>query len=212
MRSGAAMPSDPGLLALAQAVLVKNRRDMRDTAWDSRGTPPENLSQGISNAGTAKSASNQDANPTVPLSQTLGRGTMGHPPNDGTLLGTVVGQHYASVLTALHSKCPDLVETDRWDQAIRDADSFLAKWGQQAQAFGWTVRELFGLHPIPAQPAPTFRRLARYDTTGLIWLLQGRPVIALTETEAAIQSAGAVVMYRKLRKPALVRLSHHVFE
>ena len=110
---------------------------------------------------------------------------------------------YRGTLAALRSKCPDLVETDRWDQAIRDADSFLAKWGQQAEALGWTARELFGLHPVPAQPAPTFRRLARYDTTGLIWLLQGRPVIALTETEAAIQSAGATVMYRKHRKPAL---------
>jgi hypothetical protein len=109
---------------------------------------------------------------------------------------------YPGTLAALCSKCPELVETDRWDQTIRDADSFLAKWGQQAQALGWTARELFGLHPVPVQPAPTFRRLARYDTTGLIWLLQGRPVIALTETEAAIQSAGAVVMYRKFRKPA----------
>jgi hypothetical protein len=42
-----------------------------------------------------------------------------------------------------------------------------------------------------------------YDSMGLIWLLQGRPVIALTESQAAIQSAGAVVTYRKLNKPAL---------
>jgi hypothetical protein len=54
---------------------------------------------------------------------------------------------------------------------------------------------------MPEKPSPAFRRLARYDSTGLIWLLKGRPVIALTELEAAIQSAGAVVMYRKHRKP-----------
>jgi hypothetical protein len=106
------------------------------------------------------------------------------------------------VLEELRSGCPALVETDRWDQAIRDANSFLAKWGQQAHALGWTARELFGLHPVAERPAPTFRRLSRYDSTGLIWLLQGRPVIALTETEVAIQSAGAVVMYRKHGKPA----------
>jgi hypothetical protein len=53
-------------------------------------------------------------------------------------------------------------------------------------------------------PSPVLgSSIARYDTTGLIWLLQGRPVIALTETEAAIQSAGAVVMYRKHNKPTL---------
>jgi hypothetical protein len=109
---------------------------------------------------------------------------------------------YGRVFEELRSGCPALVETDRWDQAIRDAQSFLAKWGQQADALGWTTRELFGLHPVAERLAPTFRRLSRYDSTGLIWLLQGRPVIALTETEAAIQSPGAVVMYRKHRKPA----------
>jgi hypothetical protein len=198
-RREAIMPGDPDLLTLAHAVL----RKQRDSAWDSRGTPPKNLSQSIPDDGTVKSESNQQDNTTVPLSHTLGRGTVGHPEDSGTLLGTVVGQHYGSVLTALRSKCPELVETERWDQAARDADSFLAKWGPQAQALGWTARELFGLHPVPMQPASSFRRLARYDSTGLIWLLQGRPVIALTETEAAIQSAGAVVMYRKHNKPAL---------
>ena len=66
-----------------------------------------------------------------------------------------------------------------------------------------TRGELFGLHPVPKQPAPTFRRLSRYDTMGLIWLLQGRPVIGLTETTASIQGATAVLTYRKLNKPAL---------
>lgn len=123
--------------------------------------------------------------------------------NSGTARGTVVGHPYDSLLMALRSKCPELVEPERWLQAINDAEAFLTVWGAQAGALGWTARELFGLHPVPAQSAAAFRRLARYDTTGLIWLLQGRPVIALTETEAAIQSAGAVVMYRKHRKPAL---------
>jgi hypothetical protein len=112
-------------------------------------------------------------------------------------------RHYRSVLAALQSKCPELIESERWQQAIRDAEAFLAAWEQQAWALGWTPRELFGLITVPSAPAPTFQRLSRYDATGLIWLLQGRPVIALTETEAAIQSAGAVVMYRKPRKPAL---------
>jgi hypothetical protein len=117
-------------------------------------------------------------------------------------LGTVPGHSYDGVLAALRSKCPELVEPERWLQALSDAEAFLAVWGPEARMLGWTVGELFGLHPLPEQPAPTFRRLSRYDTTGLIWLLQGRPLIALTETEAAIQSAGAVVMYRKHRKPA----------
>jgi hypothetical protein len=116
--------------------------------------------------------------------------------------GTVVGHPYDRVLAALRLKCPELVEADRWQQAVRDAETFVLTWGEQAQTLGWTVQELFGLHPVPERPAWNFRRLSRYDSTGLIWLLQGCPVIGLTEIEAAIQSAGAVVVYRKLRKPA----------
>ena len=56
---------------------------------------------------------------------------------------------------------------------------------------------------MPQQPAATYQRLSRYDATGLIWLLQGHPVVALTKGEAAIQRDGAVVVYRKDRKPAL---------
>jgi hypothetical protein len=192
------MPHDPDLLTLAHAVL----RKQRDSAWDSRGTPPEELSQASVCRGTAEVSIKQGDNPTVPLSQAPGSGTVGHPENPGTAPGTVLGHPHVSLLAALHSKCPEFVETDRWQQAVRDADCLLQKWGAQAHALGWTTRELFGLHPIPERPTPTFRRLSRYDSTGLIWLLQGRPVIALTENEAAIQSAGAVVMYRKHRKPA----------
>jgi hypothetical protein len=51
---------------------------------------------------------------------------------------------------------------------------------------------LFGLHTPPERPHPSYRRLSRYDETGLVWLLQGRPVVALTEATAAIQgSTGA---------------------
>jgi hypothetical protein len=110
---------------------------------------------------------------------------------------------YASGLAALRATCPAYVPEDWWRQAISDATSFVCAWGGQAQALGWTARELFGLHTPPERPLASYRRLARYDETGLIWLLRGRPVIALTETVAAIQGATAVLTYRKLNKPAL---------
>jgi hypothetical protein len=115
----------------------------------------------------------------------------------------VAARPFGKELAAFRSACPELLEPPRWQQAIRDADSFFLKWGQQAQALGWTARELFGLHSVPERPAPTYCRLLRYDATGLIWLLQGRPVVALTETEAAIQGATTVLVYRKQRKTAL---------
>ena len=100
-------------------------------------------------------------------------------------------------------RCPDLVEPERWQQAVEDGRQFLASWSEQANAFGWTARELFGLHTPPERPAANYRRLSRYDETGLIWLLRGRPVVALTETTAAIQGATGILTYRKLNKPAL---------
>ena len=110
---------------------------------------------------------------------------------------------YRSVFERLEGRCPDFVETGRWRQAVEDGRQFLASWGEQAQAFGWTARELFGLHTPPERPAASYSRLSRYDETGLIWLLRGRPVIALTEATAAIQSATGVLSYRKLNKPPL---------
>lgn len=54
-----------------------------------------------------------------------------------------------------------------------------------------------------SNPAPSYRRVSRYDETGLVWLLGGRAIVALTATEAAIQGAAGVLDYRRLHKPAL---------
>ena len=75
-------------------------------------------------------------------------------------------------------------------------------WGEQASSLGWTARDLFGLPTPPAKPHPSYRRLSRYDETGLVWLLQGREVVAFTEATAAIQnSTGAITIYRRHNKP-----------
>jgi len=111
---------------------------------------------------------------------------------------------YWRTLTVLEAVCPDLVQVDRWQQAVEDGRAFLAKWSAQAEALGWTSRDLFGLMPVPEDAKPSFQRLARYDHTGLLWLLQGRPIVALTEATAAIQNAtGHITVYRKNNKPAL---------
>jgi hypothetical protein len=111
---------------------------------------------------------------------------------------------FARTFHVLESRCPDHVPALRWQQCVEDGKRFLAKWDEQAEALGWTARDLFGLHTPPAKPHPTYSSLSRYDETGLIWLLQGRPVVALTEATAAIQSStGAITIYRRHNKPAL---------
>jgi hypothetical protein len=111
---------------------------------------------------------------------------------------------YFHALAALRGRCPDRVEPGRWQQAMADGERFLLQWAERAHALGWTTRDLFGLHEIPDRPSVNYRRLSRYDETGLIWLLQGRNVIELTEETAAIRwPSGSVTVYRRNNKPAL---------
>lgn len=125
---------------------------------------------------------------------------------------------FAKTLEALERRCPDHVPADRWHQAVEDGRRFLARWGDQAVALGWTERDLFGLHEPPEKPHPSYRRLSRYDQTGLIWLLQGRPVVALTEANRRdpefdrrhhdlpqAQRAGARPGRRQPRRPRAAR-------
>jgi hypothetical protein len=111
---------------------------------------------------------------------------------------------FRRTLEGLESRCPDHVPVDHWQQAVQDGRRFLVQWGEQAEALGWTAKDLFGLAPVPSSPRPSYRRLSRYDETGLIWLLRGRQVLALTESTAAVESpTGAITAYRRHNKPAL---------
>jgi hypothetical protein len=118
-----------------------------------------------------------------------------------TLLGLFIG---VFPFLGSESRCPEYIDPERWQQCIRDAERFLAAWGDKAFALGWSADDLFGLHSPPAKPRPVYSRLTRYDATGLCWLLEGRRVIALSADTAAIECGnGNVVTYRKYRKPAL---------
>jgi len=114
-------------------------------------------------------------------------------------------QRYRRTFAHLQLKPPALVPLERWRQCLKDGSRFLAKWGEQAEALGWTSADLFGLAPVPAKPHPSFSRLSRYDLTGLLWLLQSREVVAVTEATATIKNplTGNVTIYRKHNKLAL---------
>src|SRR5262249_7652211 len=113
----------------------------------------------------------------------------------------------------LQLRPPALVDVARWQQAVEDGRRFLATWGEQADSLGWTSADLFGLHTPPEQLHPSYRRLRRYDATGLIWLLEDRPVVALTEATAAIENpTGTITTYRRFNKPALGPVGDDVFD
>jgi hypothetical protein len=115
------------------------------------------------------------------------------------------GGRYRKVFAHLQLRPPALIDVGRWRQCVEDAKGFLAKWGEQAEALGWTSADLFGLHSPPEKPHPSYSRLSRYDCTGLCWLLEGRSVVALTADIASIRNpdTSAVTVYRRHHKPAL---------
>jgi hypothetical protein len=137
------------------------------------------------------------------------RGVSTDPDGTGCCAVTIVElpteQRYRKTFALLQTRPAALVPIERWRQCVEDGKRFLAKWGEQAQALNWGSADLFGLHTPPEQPHPSYwNRLGRYDQTGLIWLLQGRPVVVLTADTAAIENAnGTITTYRKHHKPAL---------
>jgi hypothetical protein len=115
--------------------------------------------------------------------------------NDQSRFGRLC--RFGRTFLELEHRCPDHIDFRDWNRAVEDARRFLAQWGEQAEALGWTAQDLFGLHRRE-QPKPSYRRLSRYDVAGLIWLLHGRPVVALSTNTAAIKNpTGAILVYRK---------------
>ncbi len=81
-----------------------------------------------------------------------------------------------------------------WRVLREDALTFLKDWAAQADALGWDALALFGVHAA----APH----ARLDGMGLVPLLGGRPVIALTEDAVGIRAgSGGTQTFRRHRSP-----------
>src|SRR5919106_4794336 len=72
--------------------------------------------------------------------------------------------------------CPHRYPLHAWQQLILDAEGFLGRWGAQAARLNWPTWELFGCH----RRAPW----QRLDAIGLVLLLRGKELAALTGGEA----------------------------
>jgi hypothetical protein len=77
---------------------------------------------------------------------------------------------------------PRDVPPSRWERFIDDCGRFLDEgWAEQCNALGWRPLDLFG--------CDRERPWARIDRAGLLWLLDGRKLIALTVNTAEIKAA-----------------------
>ncbi len=71
-----------------------------------------------------------------------------------------------------------------------DAYHFLQDWAARAHELGWTAPDLFGIHPE--------KPWVRFDCMGLVPLLNGAKVTALSDIEAVIEKPnGARVTFRR---------------
>jgi hypothetical protein len=104
----------------------------------------------------------------------------------------VVADWVAGVVRLTAMPPPRTYPEHAWQQLIVDAERFLDGWAQQAVALGWADWEVFGCH----RRAPW----GRIQGMGLVLLLHGRELAALTAAEAVIRTrTGARQAYR--RKP-----------
>jgi hypothetical protein len=106
-------------------------------------------------------------------------------PSDPTII--------AAALAQLNSGDPPRdIPHARWAQFIDDSLRFLASgWADRAVPLGWTALDLFGCDRV--------KPWARIDHLGLLWLLNGQCLLALSADTAAISTpAGGSVTFKKI--------------
>jgi hypothetical protein len=99
---------------------------------------------------------------------------MGQTQNHGTARGTVIGQHYGQALAALRSNRPELIEREQWQQAIRDAETFLVTYEETAHALGWTARPAPRSSTAPGCLSATIALRRYWIDLALGWLRRNR--------------------------------------
>jgi hypothetical protein len=118
----------------------------------------------------------------------------GKPGTDALTHATISSVEVASWVTGVARLAtmapPRSYPAHAWRQLILDAERFLDDWAQQAAGLGWPSWELFGCH----RRSPW----GRIDGMGLVLLLHGDQLAALTASEAVIRRAsGAHQTWRR---------------
>jgi hypothetical protein len=97
--------------------------------------------------------------------------------------GRVVPAEWARHIALLKSNEPRLgMSPLHWSQFVRDARRFLDEWGAEAARLGWSAEDIFGVHPLAPE--------ARYDVMGIVPLIRGNEVVAISEQRATIRTPG----------------------
>ncbi len=94
------------------------------------------------------------------------------------------------VADLLAMPCPASCPNAKWQVLREDAYLFLRDHAARAHGLGWTVLDLFGVHPV--------KPWVRFDHMGLVPLLNGARVTALSDIEAVVEKPnGARLTFRR---------------
>ena len=99
---------------------------------------------------------------------------------------------WAEALAGLDPACPPCdIPPMRWLRFVDDCGRFLDEgWATHAERLGWAPLELFGCDRT--------KPLARISRAGLLWLVDGRKLLALSADAAAIANAsGSYLTFRR---------------
>ena len=109
-------------------------------------------------------------------------------------------REWAEALARLDVSTPlSDVPPKRWLRFIDDCGNFIDNgWARRAAKIGWTAFDLFG--------CDCSKPFARIDRCGLLWLLDGRQLRALTAETAVIENASgsSATFYRRPHKPGQI--------
>ncbi len=163
-----------GTMSLKAAVNQFYKRDRaRDAQRDTGRSAPER-------SGTKCGTPQNSADPQAAMG--------------GVAIEGVPAEWLGGVAKLVRLPCPPDVLPARWRILQTDAPRFLKIWGAQAVRLRWTTHDLFGVNAT--------KPLAQLDSAGLVRLLNGRPVVAMTASEAVIEcKTGARQTYRRKSMP-----------
>ena len=100
--------------------------------------------------------------------------------SDASDRSTPVGQWQGGVDKLLTMSRPNVYPADEWTTMLDDAVQFIKRWAEQADRLGWKSWEVWGV----SSSAPRYR----FDGMGLIPLLRGQKITALTVEAAVIET------------------------
>ena len=87
---------------------------------------------------------------------------------------------------------PAGVPPEAWSRLIHDAERFTAGWAETASRLGWTWLDLVGCDRV--------KPWARVDRWGVLWLVAGNSIVAMTADAAVIELAGGIRQsYRRVK-------------